>query len=825
MSSPSSETVAIRKGHELDLKRLAAYLVGKIPGLTHAVPLEARQFSHGQSNPTFLLSQKLSGRTARWVLRKKPPGKLLPSAHQVEREYEILSALYQTRVPVPVVYHLCTDPSVVGTPFYVMEYVPGRIFKDPALPGVSSMGRYAIYQAAIQVAADLHSVDIHAVGLSHLAKKPKPGKPVMSYAERQLRRWTRQFEASRTGDDSKEMDALIKTLNDTLPSDSAMFAQCLVHGDFRIDNLIFHPTEPRVLAVLDWELSTVGHPLCDVTYLCMPYYLPRIPNSAVQGLKGVNCRKKGILTETQLLRAYVNNAKAPAIDRPIAHFEFHLALTFFRMAAIAQGVYKRSKLGNASSSKAHMFGMFVEMCAGIGNMVLKSAEQEALPKECQGVDGLGSPGSLIPRFKFSVRFEEKRKALLRFMQEFIYPNERVAFKQHTELAKQKGTRWVHLPIIEKLKKVAKKRGLWNLFLTKSPHHSFDQGLTNVEYSVLCEIMGRVPWLAPEVFNCSAPDTGNMEVLAMYGTKEQQEKWLTPLMNGDIRSAFGMTEPRVASSDATNIETTITPTEDGYVINGHKWWTSGAMDPRCSVMIVMGKTDPRGKGSERKKKNKKTRNKKNAKKHAQQSMILVPMDAKGVNVKRPLTVFGYDDAPHGHAEIVLQNVKVPKSSMLLGEGRGFEIAQGRLGPGRIHHCMRLIGMAERALEMMVNRVQLRTTFGEPIAKHGGIVRDIALSRVEIDQCRLLTMQAAEMIDRVGNRLARQHVAMIKVAAPNMALKVVDRAIQSYGGMGVCQDTVLAYMWACCRTLRLADGPDEVHMRTIAKLEMRLQRAKL
>jgi len=393
-------------------------------------------------------------------------------------------------------------------------------------------------------------------------------------------------------------------------------------------------------------------------------------------------------------------------------------------------------------------------------------------------------------FEFSAKTKDLQTCLLRFMDEHVYPNER---RFEEEVARD---RWKPTAVVEELKAKARASGLWNLFLPEDTHGA---GLTNLEYAPLCEIMGRVHW-APEVFNCSAPDTGNMEVLARYGSAEQKEKWLKPLLEGTIRSCFAMTEPDVASSDATNIASSIVRNGDRYVIDGRKWWTSGAGDPRCRIAIFMGKTDP------------------SAPAHKQQSMILVPMDSPGVKIERLLNVYGYDHAPHGHGEVIFKDVRVPLTNVLLGEGRGFEIAQGRLGPGRIHHCMRCIGVAERALETMCKRVQSRVAFGKPLSEQGTIRADIAASRMEIEQARLLTLKAAHMMDTVGNKDARAEIAMIKVVAPNVALKVLDRAIQAHGGAGVSSETFLAAAWAGVRTLRLADGPDEVHVEAIARLEL-------
>ncbi len=396
------------------------------------------------------------------------------------------------------------------------------------------------------------------------------------------------------------------------------------------------------------------------------------------------------------------------------------------------------------------------------------------------------------KFEHSDKVNDLRKRVSAFMDEYIYPNEATLYEQCDQ-----GERWKVLPLLEDIKAKAKSADLWNLFLPESEHGA---GLTNTEYAPLCEIMGRSRW-APEAFNCSAPDTGNMEVLARYGTAEQKQEWLEPLLAGEIRSAFAMTEPAVASSDATNIECRIEADGDDYVINGTKWWTSGIGDPRCKILITMGKTDP------------------SAHKYQQQSMVLVARDTPGVTVKRMLTVFGADDAPHGHGEVEFKDVRVPRSNILLGEGRGFEIAQGRLGPGRIHHCMRAIGVAERALEDMCRRALQRTAFGRRLADMGVTKHHIALSRMEIDQARLLTLRAAYMMDTVGNKAARSEIAQIKVAVPNMAGRVVDRAIQVHGAAGVSGDFGLAAAYAGLRTLRIADGPDEVHTDQIGRLELK------
>jgi acyl-CoA dehydrogenase len=449
---------------------------------------------------------------------------------------------------------------------------------------------------------------------------------------------------------------------------------------------------------------------------------------------------------------------------------------------------------NAAPAKARRTGPAMPPAALPGRDRWATLRAKAARPPRAGSRTQARRGESAMDFAYSERVEELRSRLLNFFDEHIHPNDRLYHRQLAEAP----DRWQPVPIVEELKPKARAAGLWNLFL---PHSERGAGLTNLEYAPLAEIMGGVPW-SSEVFNCSAPDTGNMETIDRYGTEAQKRRWLDPLLEGEIRSCFAMTEPDVASSDATNIQTRIERDGDHYVINGRKWWSSGAGDPRCAIFIVMGKTAPDSPD-----------------KYRQQSMILVPRNTPGLTIKRMLPVFGFDDAPHGHGELLFENVRVPADNILLGEGRGFEIAQGRLGPGRIHHCMRTIGVAEEALEKMVRRLSSRTAFGKKIIEHSIWEQRIAEARTDIEMTRLLCLKAADMMDKVGNKTAQLEIAMIKVAAPNMALKIIDNAIQAYGGGGVSDDAGLAKAYAGIRTLRLADGPDEVHNRAIARLELR------
>ncbi|KAI5617066.1 acyl-CoA dehydrogenase family member 11 [Silurus asotus] len=759
------QTTPVRQQHSFNIKKLHGYLTGRLHSVSENATVSVRQYRSGQSNPTFLIQTPNKS----FVLRKKPHGSLLPGAHKVDREYAVQKALHSVGFPVPQPLLYCSDTNVIGTEFYIMEHVQGRVFRDPRLPGISAAERSALYVAAVEVLARLHSVNLTTVDLVGYGKGA-------GYARRQVSTWTKQYRASA----SRIIPAvgeLSDWLSNNLPSTDDQVT--LVHGDFRIDNLIFHPTESRVLAVLDWELSTTGHPLADLAYFLMPHYCPAYLNiiSVFGGVTGT----EGIPSAEDLISIYCH---CRGIPTSLPHHNFFIALAMFKMACIAQGIYARSLLGNASAPNAAQFGESVKPLVQLALKIAHSSSQ-----------AIQVPERLFLQ-------SAKGCAVLQQVKDFMKQHILPAQKEITEyyLKHYNGPeRWKTPAVLEELKAKARAAGLWNLFLPAVSE------LSQLDYCYIAEETGRC-FYAPEVFNCQAPDSGNMEVLHLFGSEEQKKLWLEPLLRGDIRSCFCMTEPDIASSDATNMECTLHKDKDHYVINGKKWWSSGAGNPKCKIAIVMCKSKSSDAVS----------------RHGQHSMILVPMDTPGVRKIRPLTVFGDDDACHGgHFEIHFDNVHVPASNILLGEGRGFEIAQGRLGPGRLHHSMRAVGLAEQALELLCQRSGSRSTFGKRLYQHEVVAHWIAECRLAIEQVRLLALHAAYVLDTQGNKAAKKQIALIKVAAGRMACKVVDCAIQVHGGAGVSDDFPLAHMYRYARALRLADGPDEVHLSSIAIMELKDQ----
>lgn len=679
-----------------------------------------------------------------------------------------------------------------------------------------------------QALAALHTVPPNSVGLGSFG-------PHGGYCKRQVDRWSRQYMASELSSNNSpipEMVSLIKALQSRIPlADGDASRTRIAHGDYRLDNLVYDKNNNRILAILDWELATLGDPLADLAYNCLPYHLPPgIPGlitflSSTTDNNGNLELPAGIPSEKEYIQWYCQSSGS----QPPSHqdWSFYVSLSLFRLAAILAGVGARAAQGNASSRNAAAMGarpILTSLAIRALNVLHKEEKEKETPSlSSQNINrGLG-PSEAV--HSILVKLDA-------FMNQHIFPAE--ATLQAHATSKDK---WTIHPLQESLKKEAKSQGLWNLWIppdmakhlantlfnnNNNNNNSINAkevlgpGLSNLDYAHCAEIMGQSPW-APEAMNCSAPDTGNMEVLARYGSMDQQKRWLVPLLMGEIRSCFAMTEPDVASSDATNIKGSITECIDKnsgrsgkgvgkhyyYKVNGRKWWTSGACDPRCAVAIFMGKTEDAA----------------NKAIHQQQSMILVPMSYPGVNVVRPLTVFGYDDAPHGHAEVVFDNVEVDGGGLILGKGRGFEIAQGRLGPGRLHHCMRLIGMGERGLLLMKKRAVERFAFSKPLVGHQSVRLDIAKSRMELDAARLVVLEAARVLDEVGAVKARFKIAQAKALAPTTVLTILDRAIQVYGGAGVSDDVPLAMMYGSARTLRLADGPDVVHLETIAKGELK------
>uniref|UniRef100_F6X8Y5 Acyl-CoA dehydrogenase family member 11 n=1 Tax=Ornithorhynchus anatinus TaxID=9258 RepID=F6X8Y5_ORNAN len=745
----------------LDLQVLDRHLSRHLPGfaLPPAPPLTVSRYRSGQSNPTFYLKK---GPKA-YVLRKKPHGSLLPKAHKIDREFRVLKTLFSNGFPVPKPLLYCDDASVIGTEFYVMEHVQGRIFRDFTVPGITPAERSALFVAAVETLAQLHSLNLKTLDLEGYGRG-------IGYCKRQVSTWTEQYRAT-AHQDIPAMNQLSAWLMKNLPANDN--EENLIHGDFKLDNIIFHPKEARVVAVLDWELSTIGHPLSDLAYLCLFYFWPKtIPIPSVEELISIYCRCRDI---------------SPTLP----NWNFFLALSYFKMAGIAQGVYDRSIRGNSSGENSCLFDSVVKPLAEIGLQLSQKTFSTSVPPT-------HTTEGLFPRTK---RGKEILMKVKQFMKKHILPAEKEVMEFYT-CNENSLDKWEQPFVIDKLKEMAKAEGLWNLFLPAI------SGLSQLDYALIAEETGKC-FFAADIFNCQAPDTGNMEVLHLYGSEEQKKQWLEPLLQGTIRSCFCMTEPDVASSDATNMECSIERDGDGYVIDGKKWWSSGAGNPKCKVAIVMG----RNKNS-------------SSSRHQQHSMILVPLSTSGVKLIRPLSVFGYLDNIHGgHFEIHFNKVRVPASNLILGEGRGFEIAQGRLGPGRIHHCMRSIGLAERALQIMCERAAQRVTFKKKLHAHEVIAHWIAESRIAIEEVRLLTLKAAHSIDTIGSAQAKKEIAMIKVAAPRAVCEVLDKAIQVCGGAGLSQDFPLANMYAIVRSLRIADGPDEVHLSAIAAMELRDQAKQL
>ncbi|XP_072268401.1 acyl-CoA dehydrogenase family member 11-like [Pyxicephalus adspersus] len=766
MAELEVDTTALRGKNKFDEQKLDDYLSTHLPSFNSspAAPFTVRQYRSGQSHPPLFLQKGPN----KCVLRKKPHNPLMPGT-QIEREYKVQKALFAVGFPVakPLLY--CNDVTVIGTEFYLMAHVEGRSLQDRGLLDANPAERSAMYVALAETLARLHSLDIHKLNLTGYGKGE-------GYCQKQVITWKKQYDqAAHT--DIPEMKQLADWLLNNLPSNDN--EECLIHGDFHSGNIVFHPTEARVIAVLDWELSTIGHPMSDFAYFAVKYFWPKKVRLEGFGTGKIFTDIEGIPVFEDLRSIY---SRCRGVELSVHNWNFFLALSFFKVAALLQSIHARFLHGNSNEEDSILF---LDVAKPLAEHGLRLAKQEHTIVELSEYPG--------EPFLVSAKGQRVLQNVKHFMKQHIFPaqEEFVEFYIKNE---NSPLRWEKPAILEKLKDLAQTEGLWNLFLPSL------SGLSQTDYAFIAEETGKC-FFAPEVFNCQAPDTDVMELLHMYGTEDQKKKWLEPLLAGEIQSCFCMAEPDVASSDTTNMECSIQRDGDSYVINGKKWWISGAGNPNCKVAIVMGKTTN------------------TSSRYEQHSMIIVPMDTEGVIRVRVLKVFGYEDTHHGgHLEVHFNNVRVPASNIILGEGRDFEIAQGRHGPGGIHRCMRCIGAAEIALQLMCARAAQRKTFGEKLYHHEVIAHWIAESRIAIEQARLLTLRAAKAIDTVGSAQAQKEIAMIKVVAPRMACQVLDRAIQLYGGAGVSQDFPLAFMYVAARTLRIADGPDEVHLSAIAKMEL-------
>ena len=802
--------------------------------------ISIKQFSHGQSNPTYLI--EFSQSTLKYVLRKMPPGILLKGAHRVDREAKVMNALHKNTncgVKVPEILDICDDPTVLGTPFYICEHVSGIIHRDPQMYSVQPQERAKAYHEMFRMLANIHCSNLNTLGLDKFGHKDNCNL-------RQLKIWNKQYEIGIKIYPSArvtEVEQLYEWLQQHIPKcdkDGSYFGgigATLIHGDYRMDNIIFNSIHSSdILAVLDWELSTIGDPMADLAYACLTHYLPYegfLKQFAL--IKGpydpsvsnnINSRIdiEGIPSLSTMRASYFQtvNCLGKSVQEPSnIDWIFYICLGLYRMACIASGVYIRSKSGQASQgSKAAAYGDAVSLLAKRGLDIIAticSSDNHIISSNISKIH------SNVIGYEATDRCKKLLYELKQFNDNLVIPKEREMLAYY-----HSDKRWKEDKYSPILRLEAKKKGLWNLFIPptmlehlKAEHPSWtwkdiaphDLAFSNLDYAHLAIESGRSLYCA-SLINCAAPDTGNMEILAKVGSIEQRERYLKNLLLSQTRSCFGMTEPGVSSSDPTQLSATATQQNDGtYIINGNKWWTTGAMHPNCDVCLFIARTDDHTKPI-----------------HNRHSLFAIPMNSHGINVHRPLTVFGYEDAPGGHALVQFNNVRVNSNALLGKRGEAFKYAQLRLGPGRLHHCARLVGMGERALEMVAERGSLRTAFGKPLLQLGGNSERLARCRVALRSARSSVLEAAAAIDSdISNGLqegrmssdCRLALAVCKVLVPENMSLVLDFAVQIFGGEGLSAETPLASMWAACRTLRLVDGPDEVHLRSIAKIEIERQ----